>query len=78
MIEQFLHAIWQSSPWSNWHHSQTQWDENLGSESAYLPLTEGHPRHDSPRDVNEKPSQGGNEAARVQMTVGNSGTSTRR
>ena len=34
--------------------------------------------HDSPRDVDEKPSQGGNEAARVQMTVGNSGTSMMR
>ena len=68
-----LHAVWQRSPWSNWHHSQTQCDENLGFE----PHTEGHPRNDPTRDVDEKPSQGGNDAAHVLMTVVNSGISVK-
>ena len=31
-----LHAVWQRSPWSNRHHTQTKCDESLGFESAHL------------------------------------------
>ena len=44
---------------------------------TFAPHTEGHPRNDPTRDVDEKPSQGGNDAAHVLMTVVNSGISVK-
>ena len=56
-----VQAVWQRSPWSNRHHTQ-----NLGFESAHLPLyKKGHPRNDPPRDVDEKRPQRRNDVTHV-------------